>query len=101
MINQQEAIERIQKVKAAHEAELLAKANVVGVGIGFRQQKNERSDEVVLVVMVEKKVPRSQLAPEDIIPGQIDGVPVDVQESGRIVPQTSLPEANKMELPKD
>ena len=87
MGNQQEAIERIQKVKTVHEAELLAKANVTGVGIGFRQRHKKRTDDVVLVVMVEKKVPRAQLAPEDIIPGQIDGVPVDVQESGRIAPQ--------------
>lgn len=87
MSTQQETIERIQAVKAEHEAELLAKANVVGVGIGFRQQQQTRLDDVVLVVMVEKKVPRAQLAPEDIIPGQIDGVPVDVQEVGRITPQ--------------
>ena len=87
MSNQQEMIQRIQAVKAAHESELLAKANVVGVGIGFRQEQQRRTDDVVLVVLVEKKVPRAQLAPEDVIPGQIDGVPVDVQESGRITPQ--------------
>lgn len=80
-------IQQILAVKEAHEAELMAKANVVGVGIGFRQQRQTRSDEVVLVVMVEKKLPRAQLAPEDIIPGVIEGVPVDVQESGRIAPQ--------------
>ena len=80
-------IQQIQAVKEAHEAELLAKKNVVGIGIGYRQQRQVRRDEVVLVVLVEKKVPRAQLAPEDIIPGLIDGVPVDVQESGRIVPQ--------------
>ncbi|MCA9897010.1 MAG: hypothetical protein H6654_00445 [Ardenticatenaceae bacterium] len=80
-------IQQILAVKEAHEAELMAKANVVGVGIGFRQQRQTRSDEVVLVVIVEKKLPRAQLAPEDIIPGVIEGVPVDVQESGRLVPQ--------------
>jgi hypothetical protein len=87
MSDQQEAIERIQAVKAAHEADLLGKANVVGVGIGFRQKQQTRTNDVVLVVMVEKKMPLSQLAPEDIIPSELDGVPVDVQESGRIVPQ--------------
>ncbi|WP_420631109.1 hypothetical protein [Candidatus Leptofilum sp.] len=87
MSSYQEAIERIRLVKEAHQAELMGKANVVGVGIGFRHRHKTRTDEVVLVVMVEKKVPRAQLAPEDIIPGLIDGVPVDVQESGRIVPQ--------------
>jgi hypothetical protein len=87
MDEQQQLIQRIQVVKEAHEAELMAKANVVGVGIGFRQQKRSRTNDVVLVVMVEKKVARDQLAPEDIIPGLIEGVPVDVQESGRLVPQ--------------
>ena len=87
MSDQEKTIERIRTVKEANEAALLAKANVVGVGIGFRQEQQTRTDELVLVVMVEKKMPRSQLAPEDIIPSQIDGVPVDVQESGRIVPQ--------------
>ncbi len=87
MNEQQERIQRIQAVKSAHEAELLAKANVVGVGIGFRQQQQTRTDDVVLVVLVEQKVPFAQLAPEDVIPSQIDGVAVDVQESGRIAPQ--------------
>lgn len=87
MSDQQEVLEHIEAVKAAHETELMAKANVVGVGIGFRQRQQTRTGDVVLVVLVEKKVPRTQLAPEDVIPGQIDGVPVDVQESGRIFPQ--------------
>lgn len=90
MSDYQEAIERIRAVKAAHEAELLAKANVVGVGIGFRHRGKARTDDVVLVVMVEKKLPRAQLKPEDIIPGMIDGVRVDVQESGRITPQADV-----------
>ena len=87
MSDQQQKIKQIQAVKIAHEAELMAKANVVGVGIGFRQHRKTRTDEVVLIVMVEKKLPRAELNPEDIIPGQIDGIPVDVQESGRIEPQ--------------
>ena len=87
MSDPQEAIEHIQAVKAAHEAELMAKANVVGVGIGFRQRQQTRTGDVVLVVLVEKKVPRTQLAAQDIIPRQLEGVPVDVQESGRIFPQ--------------
>ncbi len=86
----QDAIKQIQIVKNAHEAELLAKANVVGVGIGFRHRGKARTDDVVLVVLVEKKLPRAQLNPTDIIPGLIDGVRVDVQESGRIAPQAGL-----------
>jgi hypothetical protein len=62
----------------------MRKANVVGVGVGLRSRGGERTGEVALVVMVTHKVARAQLAPEDVIPSQIEGVPVDVQEVGEI-----------------
>jgi hypothetical protein len=34
--------------------------------------------------MVKSKVPEDELAPEDIVPEEIDGVPVEVQEVGDI-----------------
>jgi hypothetical protein len=77
-------IERVKAVKAAHEKELLAKANVVGVGVGLRQRKGKKTAEVCIVVSVRQKVPRGQLLPHDRIPAQIEGVPVDVQASGEI-----------------
>jgi hypothetical protein len=80
----QEAYEKIQAVKQVHEEELMAKANVVGVGIGFLQKGGTRTGTVALVVMVKQKVPLSQLAPEDVVPNEIEGVPVDVQEVGEI-----------------
>lgn len=81
------AFERAKAVKAAHEAELLAKANVVGVGVGLRQRRGSHTDDVAVVVLVRHKVPRSTLAPEDVIPSEINGMPVDVQEVGEIVAQ--------------
>jgi len=80
--NHDALIERIQAVKAAHEDELLAKANVIGVGVGLRRRGGELLDEPALVVLVSQKVPRTQLADEDFVPNMIDGVPVDVQEVG-------------------
>ncbi len=80
----QAAFEKARAVKRARENELLSKANVVGVGLGMREKGGVRQDEVVLVVMVKQKMPRSQLAAEDIIPAEIDGVPVDVQEVGTL-----------------
>lgn len=77
-----ELIQRIQAVKQAREEELLAKANVVGVGVGLRQRRNERLNEPALIVLVSKKVPRTQLAEADFVPDMLDGVPVDVQEIG-------------------
>ncbi len=76
------------QVKRAHEKALLAKANVVGVGVGYRVAHGRRTDIIALVVMVRRKVAASQLSPEDVIPPELEGVPVDVQEAGAISAQT-------------
>jgi hypothetical protein len=80
----QAAVEKARAVKRTHESELMSKANVVGVGVGMREKGGSRTDEVVLVVMVKEKLPFTLLAPEDVIPAQVDGVPVDVQEVGEL-----------------
>jgi hypothetical protein len=82
--SRQSAYEKALAVKRVHQDALLAKANVVGVGIGLRQRGGEHSGDVALIVMVKNKVPEDELAPEDIVPEEIDGVPVEVQEVGDI-----------------
>jgi len=77
-----ESYQKVMAVKEKHEGALLNKANVMGVGVGLRMRAGEPTDEVVLVVMVTRKVPRAQLAPEDYVPSEIDGVPIDIQEIG-------------------
>lgn len=76
--------DRAQAVRQAHEADLMSRANVVGVGVGLRTRGGRREREVAIVVMVRQKVPRAMLAEGDVVPGQIDGVPVDVVEVGEI-----------------
>lgn len=83
----QSGIEKIRAVKQAHEASLLSKANVVGVGIGLARRGPTWTQEMALIVLVRQKVPVSQLDPEDIIPRILDGVPVDVQEVGNVKAQ--------------
>ncbi len=81
---QQAAIARAQAVRLVYQETLSAKANVVGVGVGLLHRDGKRRDEIGLVVMVSRKVPRSSLSPDDLLPTQIDGVPVDVRESGKL-----------------
>lgn len=83
------AAQRASAVKQAYQDELLSKANVVGVGVGFRTVGGQRTDDIALVVMVTQKLPRAQLDPRDILPREIEGIPVDVQEVGRISAQSS------------
>jgi hypothetical protein len=82
-----EAMRRAHAARQAHAGMLLAKANVVGVGVGLRQRGGHKTPEVALVVMVRRKVPVTQLAETDRIPAEIDGVPVDVQEVGDVTAQ--------------
>lgn len=79
-----ERLDRLRAVRAAHEADLMRKANVVGVGIGLRQRGGEPTGEPVIVVSVTHKVPLSQLAPGDVVPHELEGIPVDVQAVGEL-----------------
>ncbi len=71
-------------VKERHERYLLGKRNVTGVGIGFKKVKGRKTNELSIVVLVEKKLPETALKDEDIIEKELDGVPTDVQEVGKI-----------------
>jgi len=81
-LEKQTAIERAEAVKRAYEKQLMSKSNVVGVGIGLCHREGKRTDQVGLIVMVKRKVPKSILTIEDQIPREIEGVPVDVREVG-------------------
>ncbi|WP_240437053.1 hypothetical protein [Streptomyces sporangiiformans] len=67
-----------RQARRLHEDRLMAMANVTGVGIG----EDESSGEDVIVVFVTHKVPRDRLRPEDVIPDDLEGVPVRVLGMG-------------------
>jgi hypothetical protein len=64
------------------------KPNVVGYSASLQPRiRNGRvvEDEKCFRVYVSKKLPLSKLSAEDIIPREVDGIPVDVVEVGEIV----------------
>ena len=79
-----QATQHALEVKRRHEQELLRKANVVAVGIGYRTRGGNQTPEVCIVVSVRNKVAESNLKLGDLIPASIEGVPVDVVETGEI-----------------
>jgi len=83
-MKQQQAIEQVKQVKARHQAALLKLANVVGVGVGFKEKNNQWTDQLALIINVTQKKPLADLAPEDVVPLEIDGIITDVQEVGQI-----------------
>ena len=82
-------IEEIRAVKDRHEEDLLKKKNVVGLGIGYKEVGCHKTKQLSLVVMVRKKESPSQLEAKDLVPSEIEGVPVDVKEVGEIVALSS------------
>ncbi len=79
------------RVKQTHEAELLAKANVLGVGVGLSRLRGETGEVVAIVVLVKRKVPASELPSTDVIPSHLEGVPVEVREVGEAVAHAGEP----------
>ena len=81
-MNNDKRMAEISSVQTKYQEELMAYPHVVGVGIGMRQIDGEYTDELSLVVMVDEKIPIAQLAEENILPDELDGIDVDVQETG-------------------
>ena len=77
-----QAIQHTQDVKRRYEAELLRKPNVVAVGIGYRTRGGQRTADICIVVSVKAKVPADRLKRGEALPASIDGVPIDVVETG-------------------
>lgn len=76
------AAEHVFTAQAAHEESLLAKRNVVGVAVGYKNADDAAKGEVALVVLVEQKLPVAALSSDDLVPRAINGVKTDVIEIG-------------------
>lgn len=65
-----------------HAHELLSKPGVFAVGLGEKYSNGQPTGKQALVCSIAKKVPLAQLAEEDKIPKDLDGVPTDIIEIG-------------------
>ncbi len=64
-------------------ASLLAIKNVVATGVGFKISNGEVTDQLSIICSVVEKKSTSSLAPDQIIPQALDGVPTDVIQTGQ------------------
>lgn len=78
-----EELAHLRDIKCAHESDLMRMPNVVAVGIGLRQRGGCQTVVPAIVVSVTHKVPAAQLDPDDVIPCELGGVPVDVRVIGQ------------------
>jgi hypothetical protein len=75
---------KIDEVKRVYEQELLKKANVVGVMTGYKVKAGKKTDELGMVCLVEKKIPKEELRKRDLIPARIKEVTTDVVQVGKL-----------------
>lgn len=71
------------RARSLHEGRLMGLPNVTGVGTG----RDEVTGCDVIVVFVTRKVPRDRLRDEDVVPDQLEGVPVRVLAIGEVSAQ--------------
>jgi hypothetical protein len=81
-MSQDEKTAKAQLVQKKYTDMLLKIPHVVGVAVGLEKKGGTYTGDVCLVVMVDKKRSAGELAPNDVIPSELDGVKVDVQEIG-------------------
>lgn len=72
----------VAESRQAAEEELLAKSNVVGVGLGYKITGGEQTDTASVMVLVNHKLPEGLVADQDVVPETVDGRPTDVVEVG-------------------
>ena len=77
-------MEKVRRVKKKYEADLMGMHGVVGVAIGYKHVDGKKTNQLCIICYVIDKKLESALEEHDIIPKEIEGVPVDVIESGRI-----------------
>lgn len=80
-------LNQVFEAQRRFQAELMSRAGVVGVGIGVKQNKDEPTDELALIAMVEQKRPIAALGAENLVPPEVDGIKTDVIEVGLLQAQ--------------
>lgn len=76
-------IQNIIAAQQKHEKSLIKRANVVSVGCGYKFKDGKRTDEICIIVGVAEKLPQIGLSAADVIPASVDGVAIDVVETGQ------------------
>src|SRR6058998_3329431 len=73
----------VRAAKAANEAAIFARANVVGVAIGNKSIRGRETEERCIVVFVEAKRPEAELRRRDVVPKAFGEIRTDIVETGR------------------
>jgi hypothetical protein len=74
----------VKQAKDLNKAMILAKPNVVGVGVGYKKSKGRLTSELSVIVLVKEKIPLAGLTSKSLVPREIGDVSTDVIQVGEI-----------------
>jgi hypothetical protein len=72
--------ERLLDIKSRAAAEFMTRPAVTAVGLGGRERNGRPTGEVVIKVFVLRKRPLAELAADEVLPSEFEGVGVDVSQ---------------------
>lgn len=79
------------KVLESNRQRLLTYPNVVGLKIGYKIVAGHLTETQAIIVQVKRKLPASKLRPDEVLPFEIDGVPLDVVEVAGLETESEVP----------
>jgi hypothetical protein len=79
-----EELSTVRETLKKNRDQLLARANVVATGAGYKISAGQKTSTLGIVCSVVEKVAASQLSGQDIVPPSLDGLPTDVVQTGYI-----------------
>ena len=90
-------LKKAHELKRKNKTRLMNKANVTGVGVGYKIKNGKRTNQVSIRVYVSKKLPKEKLSPRDLLPKKIENIPVDVIEAKfEVVLDPSIPANHRL-----
>ncbi len=80
----EDKISKIRSVLINNRKSLLAKQNVVATGLGYKVKEGKKTDEIVIICSVVRKVRPEDLSASEFVPETIEEELTDVVETGNI-----------------
>ena len=74
----------VRNVKEQSQSLLLSKPNVIGVGMGYKEIAGVHTEDLCVVALVRRKIPRAGLAVEEMVPTEVNGIKTDVLNVGDV-----------------
>ena len=79
-----EELNTVRETLKKNRDQLLARANVIATGVGYKIRAGQKTNDLSIVCSVTQKVATSQLSSQDLVPSVLDRIPTDVVQTGII-----------------